>query len=281
LHEQTGTRLWINNPTAEEIDKALAAGAISCTTNPAYCSRLLANEPAYVNGVIDSVIRALPECEAAAPMVYQRCGQRLLERFLPIHERTRGAAGFVTLQDDPRRENDPCSTLRFAEECSRRGPNFMAKIPVIRAGLEAIAGCVERNIPVCATEVFTVAQALSVGETYTRATKRTGNHPPMFVTHITGIFDEYLRKTAARDGIAVANELITQAGSFVARRQYHLLKEKGFDVTMLGGGARSTGHFTEMVGGDMHVTINWSTAEELILAASTWRRRRRCWTSSR
>lgn len=33
---------------------------------------------------------------------------------------------------------------------------------------------------------------------------------------------------------------------------------------MLGGGARGTHHFTEMVGGDVHVTINWSTAQSLI-----------------
>jgi hypothetical protein len=35
---------------------------------------------------------------------------------------------------------------------------------------------------------------------------------------------------------------------------------------LLGGGARDTHHFTEMVGGALHVTINWSTAEEIIKA---------------
>ncbi len=34
----------------------------------------------------------------------------------------------------------------------------------------------------------------------------------------------------------------------------------------MGGGARGTHHFTEMVGGALHVTINWSTAEEIIKA---------------
>jgi transaldolase len=266
LHETTKTRLWINNPTGEEMEKAMDAGAVSCTTNPAYCSRLLNSEAAYMNGVIDAVIREEPDSEAAALLVYQRCGQRLLNAFRPVHERTAGTAGFVTLQDDPRREGSAAAALQFAVDCSRLGRNFMAKIPVIRTGLEAIEGCVERNIPVCATEVFTVAQALNVCEAHARAARRTGHHPPLYVTHITGIFDEYLRKTAARDGITGAEALIAQAGCAVARRQYHLLKEKGFDVTMLGGGARTTAHFTEMVGGDMHVTINWNTAEEIIRA---------------
>ena len=32
---------------------------------------------------------------------------------------------------------------------------------------------------------------------------------------------------------------------------------------MLGGGARATYHFSEWVGGDAHITINYSTFEEL------------------
>ena len=153
VRRQTGTRFWINNPTGEEIDWALAAGAISCTTNPAYCARLLASEPDYVNGLIDTVIREIPDCEGAAPVVYQRSAQRLLERFLPSYERSGGRSGFVTLQGDPRREDDADSVIRFAVENSRLGPNIMAKIPVIQSGLEAIEGCVARNIPICATEV--------------------------------------------------------------------------------------------------------------------------------
>ena len=35
---------------------------------------------------------------------------------------------------------------------------------------------------------------------------------------------------------------------------------------MLGGGARGTHHFTEMVGGIIHVTINWSTVQEILEA---------------
>jgi transaldolase len=33
---------------------------------------------------------------------------------------------------------------------------------------------------------------------------------------------------------------------------------------MLGGGARELYHFTEMVGGEIHVTINWKDAQALL-----------------
>lgn len=37
--KQTPTRLRINNPTPEEASKAIASGAITCTTNPKYCMK--------------------------------------------------------------------------------------------------------------------------------------------------------------------------------------------------------------------------------------------------
>ena len=45
-----------------------------------------------------------------------------------------------------------------------------------------------------------------------------------------------------------------------------MMRQRGYDGILLGGGARGTHHFTEMVGGALHVTINWSTAEEIIQA---------------
>ena len=43
------------------------------------------------------------------------------------------------------------------------------------------------------------------------------------------------------------------------------MKERQYPGIMLGGGARDLHHFTEMIGSDMHVTINWKgTADKLI-----------------
>ena len=35
LNAETPTRVWVNNPTPEEIDLAIAHGAVGSTTNPA------------------------------------------------------------------------------------------------------------------------------------------------------------------------------------------------------------------------------------------------------
>jgi len=248
------------------MDRAIAAGAINCTTNPAYCSKLFDSDPDYIRGVIDDVIRETNDNEVAAIRVYQRATARVMERFLPLYEQSSGEYGYVTMQDDPRVDENPKAIIWAALRNRTLGKNFMAKIPVIEAGLEALEACVEENIPVCATEVFSMAQANHMCEMYERAARRTGNRPVFFVTHISGIFDEYLRKTAEREGIEISPTAIDQAGCTIARKEYRMLRERGYNTTLLGGGARGLHHFTEMVGGDIHVTINWSTAQELIEA---------------
>lgn len=267
LKEKTETRFWINNPTAAEFDLALAEGAVSCTTNPAYCSKLLQNEPEYITGVIDEVVLAVPDIEQAAAEVYRRVSKRIMDKFLSLYEQSGGAEGFVTMQDDPRMDENTESVVRAALENRKLGKNFMAKIPVIAGGIEAIETCVEENLPICATEVFAVSQAVYMCERYEAACRRTGNAPPFFITHISGIFDEYLGKYAQREGIDASPELLKTAGLSVARKEYAVLKERGFNAVLLGGGARGTYHFTGLVGGNAHITINWSTAADIMDSA--------------
>jgi transaldolase len=262
--DQTPTRLWINNPTADELEAAIDAGAISCTTNPTYGAKLLSSEKAYVHGLISDAIAATDNQEEAADRVVQAATARLIERFLPLYEKSGGTEGFVTIQSDPRRDEDSLFMIDAALRYRALGPNFMAKIPVTTAGLVAIEHLIVEDVPICATEVFAIDQAIAVCETYRRASEKSKKRPPFFVTHITGIFDEYLGKLVQKQGIGISPESLAWAGSSVARKEYRLLRERGLPGTLLGGGARSTRHFTDFVGGDIHITINWSTALELL-----------------
>ena len=264
VSRETPTRLWINNPTGEDAQKAIAAGAINCTTNPAYCSKLLDGEPDYVRNVVDGVVKEIPDDDEAAERVYQIAAARVMRMFLPLYEASGGTQGFVTIQGDPRKDDDPDLIVAEALRQQKLGPNFMAKIPVTVAGSQAIAELVSRNIPLCATEVFSIDQAIYICEAYQREARKSGKHPPFFVTHITGIFDEYEGLLVKREKIDVSPEALFQAGCIIARKEYRVLKERGYPGTLLGGGARGNQHFTEFVGGDFHITINWSTAQDLI-----------------
>jgi transaldolase len=268
ITKETPTRLWINNPTLEETDLAIAAGAISCTTNPTFCPRLLksASESSHAFDLINRVIPKVSDDKAAAELVMRQLVKRVMEKFLPLYERNPGLAGFVSIQGDPHGDEDSDFIVKEALRFRKLAKNFIPKIPVTQAGLKAIEILLAENMPIIATEVFAIAQAVQVCELYWRVSAKTGCRPPFYVTHITGIFDEYLSDYVRRQGIDVSAEALFQAGCAVARKQYKILQERRYPVTLLGGGARGIHHFTEMVGGAVHVTINWSTAQELIAA---------------
>ena len=265
--DETDTRLWINNPTIKETEMAIAAGAICCTTNPAYASKQIKRESEhdYCLQIIDEVIKETKDSKKAAVLVQRRLVKRILDKFLPLYEKNLGQFGFVSIQGDPYAEEDPNSIVSEALEDLKLSKNVIAKIPVTEAGLKAIETLIEMDIPIIATEVMAISQAIYVWELYQRVSKRTGKTPPFFTTHITGIFDDHLKKVVARDGIKISQDLLWQAGCIVARKQYKILKERKYPGLMLGGGARELHHFTEMIGSDMHITINWKgTADKLL-----------------
>src|SRR5207248_2841400 len=154
------TRFWINNPSAEEMEAALAAGAISCTTNPTFGAKLLQSDRGVIQAIIDRVVRDTEADDAAADAVAQQATAPLLQRLLPQYERSGGAEGFVTIQSDPRRDEEAGELVEAALRYHALGPNFMAKIPVTAAGLAAIESLVADDVPVCATEIFSLAQAI-------------------------------------------------------------------------------------------------------------------------
>ncbi len=267
INKLTPTRLWINNPTPDEAEKSVAAGAISCTTNPTYCMKLLQNssEEKRVYGVIDEVIKEYDDDNRVADIIQQRLVKDILEIFLPTYEKNPNREGFVSIQGNPFLDNDSTHIINEALRYRKLGKNFITKIPATKAGLEALEALIPENMSMIATEVMGISQAIYICEMYSRVSKKCGKYPPFYLTHITGIFDEHLNNVAKKNNIDISPDILWQAGCIVARKQYKIFKERGYPGVMLGGGARGLHHFTEMVGSEMHITINWKgTADKLI-----------------
>jgi transaldolase len=261
------TRFWVNNPTPVETDLAIAAGAISCTTNPTYGMKQLQHEEtrAEAHRYIQQAVERTGDDDEATDFLAQKLVKRILTKFRPLFDSRPGEQGFVSIQGNPFRDDDPDHIVAEALRYRELGPNFIAKIPVNEAGLRAIGRLIPEGVPIIATEVMGLPQSIAVCELYEKVSHRSGKDPPFYVTHITGIFDEHLQKTVRERGIDISPDILWQAGCIVARRQYQLFKKRGYPGTILGGGARDLHHFTEMVGSEMHVTINWAgTADRLI-----------------
>ena len=263
----TPTRLWINNPTPEDADKAIASGAISCTTNPTYAMKqiMAETEHDYALQVVDGVIKETDDDNKAADLIQQKLVKRIMDKFLPVYEKDPGKQGFVSIQGDPFADDDPNHIVDEALRFKKLAKNFITKIPATKAGLKALETLIPEDMPMIATEVMGIAQAVNVCEMYQRISKKCGKYPPFYLTHITGIFDEHLKNVVKHNVIDISPDVLWQAGCIVARKQYRIFKERGYPGTMLGGGARGLHHFTEMVGSEMHITINWKgTADKLI-----------------
>ena len=141
---------------------------------------------------------------------------------MPLYSGSNGKQGFVSIQGDPFKE-DLESLLKFARFNRKAGKNILAKIPVTEEGLEAIEILVSERIPVNATEVMAVKQALDVCEIYTKTAMKIEDPAPIYFSVITGIYDEYLEKNVKENEID--NEIVEQTEIHVKYSGY-IEKEK-------------------------------------------------------
>jgi len=266
VQKQTPTRFWINNVTEEEANLALAEGAHGCTQNPSYSWKILngSKDSEYASNLLKSIMKEEPDDTEALVQLQRALVGRIAKCFMPLYEKSHGKFGYVSIQGDPFQE-DAESILRFARFNREAGPNIMAKIPVTKDGLAAIRIIAAEGIPINCTECMTVQQVIDACEAYIEATKELASPAPMYFSLITGIYDQYLQKTVQEKGIDICPDVLWQAGISVAKKVHSIVAERKYPCGFIGGGARGLNHFTEMVGADASITINWvGTAEELL-----------------
>ena len=120
-------------------------------------------------------------------------------------------------------------------------------------------------MPINATEIFGINQALVLFETYQRVSKKSGKTPMLYMSHIAGIYDDYLQDYVAKHDIDISPDVVWQAGLAVSRKLYKMMEDRQYPGIFILGGARGLHHFTEMVGGKVCCTINWEgTADRLL-----------------
>ena len=64
--------------------------------------------------------------------------------------------------------------------------------------------------------------------------------------------------------MAVSPELISEAGITTARAAHKVWRDRNYEAIVLSGGARSTRHWTELVGPGMAITLSGALASALI-----------------
>ncbi|KAA3658137.1 MAG: hypothetical protein DWQ10_11770 [Calditrichaeota bacterium] len=263
----TPTKMWINNVTKEEADLAIEAGAMGCTQNPSYTWKML-NHPdykAYSLNLLRETLNETDDDNEVECILQRKLVKAICEKFMKVYSATDGAHGYVSIQGDPIHEEDAQVIIDEGRKNREMSPNTMIKIPATEAGIEAMDTLIKENTPINATEVMGVSQAVEICEMANKIRKEYKVNPPIYISLITGIYDEWLHKEVAKLGIEINPDILYQAGMVIAKKVYRILHDRQYNVGFIGGGVRGFQHFTEMVGGDVCITMNWGgTVDKLI-----------------
>ena len=264
--EQTQTRFWINNVTREQAQLALDNGATGCTQNPSFSYKMLTHpsEGSYAKELLKKIlISEKDDTEALVTLQRELVGE-VAKSFYPLYEASNGELGYVSIQGDPFDESYE-NIMEKARYNREAGPNIMIKIPVTDHGLEAIEQCIHEGIPLNCTEVMSIQQAIDVMDVYDRATAGMSNPPVVYISHIAGIFDQYLKTFAENNQVDISSDALWHAGKIVAQKVRAYMDARNTQVKLINGGARGLQHFTEWVGGNVSNTINWTGTADILL----------------
>lgn len=266
LHETvstTATDLWNDSCATEELRYAIEHGAVGATTNPTIVHEVLKQElPRWRDR-----IRAIAEEhdswseDAITWQLIEEMAVQGAELLAPVFEREKGRKGRLSIQTDPRRYRDSAAIVEQAVHFAGLAPNMQVKIPVTRAGLQAIEEATSRGVNINATVCFTVPQALAVGEALERGLQRwadaggdVSSMTPV-VTIMVGRLDDWLKAVAKRDGIVVTPGYLDWAGVACIKKAYRIFRERGYRGRLLAGAYRNHLHWSQLVGGDLVLTI--------------------------
>jgi transaldolase len=150
--------------------------------------------------------------------------------------------------------------VRFAS----LAPNLHVKFPTTSAGLVAIEEATARGVSINATVSFTVPQALAAAEAVERGLRRLeagGGDPEKMVPIVTimiGRLDDWMKVLVDRDGLSVNPAALDWAGIAAFKRTYGIFKERGYRSRLLAAAYRHHLHWTELVGGDVSMTIPYA-----------------------
>ena len=178
LH-RLGQSLWLDTITRTMLDDGTLARYVAdlsitgLTSNPTIYNLAVKGSDAY-----DAAIAATSRSGLDAEGVFFELAlddlTRAADLFRPIHDRTGGLDGWVSLEVSPHLAYDAAATLAAAKDLFARAgrPNLFIKIPGTPQGLPAIEEAIAAGVPVNVTLLFTPDDYLAAAEAYLRGVER-------------------------------------------------------------------------------------------------------------
>ena len=174
-----GQSIWLDNITRDLLVSGTLEryirdlSVVGLTSNPSIFDKALRQGAAY-----DATLRAASRPGVAHEEVFFKLAledtTRAADLFRPIHERSAGVDGWVSLEVSPLLAADADSTLAQAKDLHAQGqrPNLFIKIPGTSDGLIAIEEAIFAGIPINITLLFSAAQYRAAADAWLRGVER-------------------------------------------------------------------------------------------------------------
>ncbi len=269
LHEtalRTATDYWNDSCALGELAQAIENGAVGATSNPTIVLEVLKQEMALWQDRIQAIIAENPTWseDQVTWQLIEEIAVKAAGLLLPVFEREGHLKGRLSIQTNPINYRNPAALVEQALHFDSLAPNMQVKLPVTAAGVQAVEEATYRGVNINATVCFTVPQALAVGAAVERGLQRreaeglpTAEMSPV-CTIMIGRLDDWLQVLVKRDGVLVEPGYVHWAGIAAIKRAYGIYQERGYRTRLLAAAYRHHLHWTELIGGDIVMTITAS-----------------------
>ena len=233
LHELSarGVSVWIDSLSRELLETGLLErllhedAVVGVTSNPTIFEQALATGDWYDSDLRRLAGSGLPAKEVFLALAYGDV-RRACDLLAPVHERSGGVDGWVSLEVDPGfaydREGTYAEAMRLHREVERA--NLYVKIPATRPGLGAVEDCIAKGTSINVTLIFSLDRYRAVVESYLRGLERlvaAGGDPSQvlsvasfFISRVDTEADRRLAELGREDlagRLAVANAKLAYA----------------------------------------------------------------------
>jgi transaldolase len=178
LHD-LGQSLWLDNITRDMLDNGTLKRYIDefsitgLTSNPTIFEHAISKSNSY-----DAEIGRLASSGFSGQELFFQLALQDLTRaadiFAPVHDRTAGNDGFVSLEVSPLLANDTKGSVAAATTLHKKAnrPNLFIKIPGTKEGNLAIEEAIAEGVPINVTLLFSREHYLATAEAYMRGLER-------------------------------------------------------------------------------------------------------------
>ncbi len=259
----TATDIWNDSCAVDELAYAISYGAVGATANPTIVTDVWKGDPAYwrdrVRVLADERANAT-EVDLAWAIV-EEMSLLAAPLLLSAFEASGGRQGRLSMQTDPTFFRAYDRMLAQGVGFVTLAPNIIVKFPATTVGVRVMEEATYRGVNVNATVSFSVAQAVAAAEAVERGLRRReADGLPVdrmgpVITIMMGRIEDWLRVQVERDGIVVDPAALAWSGVAVFKRAYGIFRERGLRARLLGAAIRHHYHWSELIGGDVVITL--------------------------